>query len=677
MRNLRESLGALIGRLVHSKPGVATEGGARAPLKGRKQVRAALEEAEARSEECRIALESRIQDVGFMRIQLRVRSARIAALEKEVSDLGAALAQRNEQVGKNEAAVLNDSTATLTATVAERDARIAALEATHHAQGETLAAANTRLAEESAAALAALELRNSMAAEVGAQRERVARLEFELADIERARSARIAALEKEVSDLRDALAQRNEQAAKGDAAVLNDTIAALTATVAERDASIAALKATHHAQGEALATRQKEFARALSDNKAQRKTLGELEATLGAANARLAEEKAAALAALEQRSSMESELGAQRQRVARLEAELADVKRGRRARIVALEKEVSDLGRALAQHNEQVGKSEVAVPNDSIAALTATVAERDASIAALRATHHATGEALAARQKEFAQALADNTAQRKALAELQASLAAANVRLAEEKAAALAALELRDSMEAEAGAQRQRVARLEGELADVEHARDAHIAAAAAVQAEYLEQGARLATASARVSELEAEVHGRGHAITAVQEGLGTSFESTRTSERDLHAAEGPIDRLEADLRLDASNHEEVAPTHDGSRGTSATLEGPRRRAAPHFIRTDESDVVHVLGSKTTIGRTADNDLQIDAQYISRHHAIILAGRTHTIIEDLNSTNGVIVNGRRVQRQTLKDGDIVLIGKAPFRFAVRPVAESR
>jgi pSer/pThr/pTyr-binding forkhead associated (FHA) protein len=43
----------------------------------------------------------------------------------------------------------------------------------------------------------------------------------------------------------------------------------------------------------------------------------------------------------------------------------------------------------------------------------------------------------------------------------------------------------------------------------------------------------------------------------------------------------------------------------------------------------------------------------------------------------LNSTNGVIVNGRRILRQTLKDGDIVLIGKAPFRFAVRSTAERR
>ena len=90
------------------------------------------------------------------------------------------------------------------------------------------------------------------------------------------------------------------------------------------------------------------------------------------------------------------------------------------------------------------------------------------------------------------------------------------------------------------------------------------------------------------------------------------------------------------------------------------------------LIRTDgEMEVVHVLGRKTTVGRTPDNDLQIDAKFISRHHAVILAGPAHAIIEDLNSTNGVMVNNRRITRQPLKDGDNVVIGKTQFRFVVR------
>jgi len=42
------------------------------------------------------------------------------------------------------------------------------------------------------------------------------------------------------------------------------------------------------------------------------------------------------------------------------------------------------------------------------------------------------------------------------------------------------------------------------------------------------------------------------------------------------------------------------------------------------------------------------------------------------VIEDLNSTNGVTVNNRRITRQPLKDGDSVVIGKTQFRFVVRP-----
>jgi pSer/pThr/pTyr-binding forkhead associated (FHA) protein len=86
----------------------------------------------------------------------------------------------------------------------------------------------------------------------------------------------------------------------------------------------------------------------------------------------------------------------------------------------------------------------------------------------------------------------------------------------------------------------------------------------------------------------------------------------------------------------------------------------------------DGHEVVHVLGRKTTIGRTPDNDLQIDASFISRHHAVLLVHGSQTIVEDLNSTNGVFVNAHRVSRETLNDGDLVMIGKARFRFAIRP-----
>ena len=62
---------------------------------------------------------------------------------------------------------------------------------------------------------------------------------------------------------------------------------------------------------------------------------------------------------------------------------------------------------------------------------------------------------------------------------------------------------------------------------------------------------------------------------------------------------------------------------------------------------------------------------------VSRHHAVILVGPAHSIIEDLNSTNGVYVNGRRITRNTLKDGDMVVFGREQYRFAVRKSGDKR
>jgi hypothetical protein len=96
---------------------------------------------------------------------------------------------------------------------------------------------------------------------------------------------------------------------------------------------------------------------------------------------------------------------------------------------------------------------------------------------------------------------------------------------------------------------------------------------------------------------------------------------------------------------------------------------------APELIRLDgDRSVTHVLGRRTRIGRAAGCELHIDSGSVSRHHALILAGTREAIIEDLNSTNGVIVNGRKVTRQVLSDGDILTIGEIQFRYVAKPLS---
>lgn len=71
---------------------------------------------------------------------------------------------------------------------------------------------------------------------------------------------------------------------------------------------------------------------------------------------------------------------------------------------------------------------------------------------------------------------------------------------------------------------------------------------------------------------------------------------------------------------------------------------------------------------RVVVGRTADNDLQIDSRLISRHHCQLLTTGESTVIEDLGSTNGVIIGGRRLKRRILKDGDVLQLGAHALRY---------
>jgi type II secretory pathway predicted ATPase ExeA len=71
---------------------------------------------------------------------------------------------------------------------------------------------------------------------------------------------------------------------------------------------------------------------------------------------------------------------------------------------------------------------------------------------------------------------------------------------------------------------------------------------------------------------------------------------------------------------------------------------------------------------RLVIGRTSDNDLQIDSKFISRHHCQIVTQADSCLIEDLNSTNGIYVQSKRVRRHNLNDGDVVHVGQHEIMY---------
>ena len=62
------------------------------------------------------------------------------------------------------------------------------------------------------------------------------------------------------------------------------------------------------------------------------------------------------------------------------------------------------------------------------------------------------------------------------------------------------------------------------------------------------------------------------------------------------------------------------------------------------------------------IGRAQDNDIKVSNKSISAHHARIYTYMEASFIEDLNSTNGTYLNGKRILKHTLHPGDVIKIG---------------
>jgi len=71
---------------------------------------------------------------------------------------------------------------------------------------------------------------------------------------------------------------------------------------------------------------------------------------------------------------------------------------------------------------------------------------------------------------------------------------------------------------------------------------------------------------------------------------------------------------------------------------------------------------------RTTIGRKAHNDIQIDNLAVSGEHAVIVTILNDSFMEDLGSTNGTLVNGNPVKKHFLQNNDTIELGKYKLKF---------
>ena len=83
-----------------------------------------------------------------------------------------------------------------------------------------------------------------------------------------------------------------------------------------------------------------------------------------------------------------------------------------------------------------------------------------------------------------------------------------------------------------------------------------------------------------------------------------------------------------------------------------------------------EGMTYELTSEETLIGRNPTTDITLLDEGISREHALILLEEVDCsyTVEDLQSTNGTKVNGKRVRSATLAHGDEIQIGRTRFQF---------
>ncbi len=90
-------------------------------------------------------------------------------------------------------------------------------------------------------------------------------------------------------------------------------------------------------------------------------------------------------------------------------------------------------------------------------------------------------------------------------------------------------------------------------------------------------------------------------------------------------------------------------------------------------FKVDEIDLEQ---GTLSVGRNHDNDLCIDDLTVSGRHAQIVTVFGSTYVEDLGSTNGTSVNGKKVRTHTLRNGDVLTIGHYQLLFQGESVVSS-
>ena len=147
----------------------------------------------------------------------------------------------------------------------------------------------------------------------------------------------------------------------------------------------------------------------------------------------------------------------------------------------------------------------------------------------------------------------------------------------------------------------------------------------------------------ARIADLNAELASFSQIVKAIKAGNG-----------ELASADSEAAQAKGNSLLETASRPDSAKGHSGAIITEVEVD--RNGIIEQVMKVTEGQ------SSIMIGRSEDCDLRLNSKNVSRHHALICCTEEGIYIEDLNSSNGTIVNSKTITRRNLRASDIVTIG---------------
>jgi chromosome segregation ATPase len=569
--------------------------------------------------------------------------------------------------------------------------------ARQNSEYEALSRSFERLREAESASAARAE---TLAADLAAARIALESEQTRAREIDKSLAERNAAIEAARSRIAETV--RESERHQGEAHALRDALAARDGTIvqvlhslSERDVQLTALQKEHAKIVPALEARVKSAAQLDVDLSATRD-----QANATAFELKASQQSAAALSAKLKRAEAQG-------KSTQLELAAATTQMNSYLERLQTREWRGGFGHNLfreldaqvnaAQAAQSALKAERDTLQDQVANLELMLAAQDQAIDKLQsagAGHVATFSKQANDLKHAEQAraglLAQLTTAETECARLNAELAARDLAIAEAGTAASAGAErVRESQVAA----QQRESELAAQIEQLRSEHSAQIAqfqsAAQAGEQEMNVLMAHLLEARQPLEPIQAEAKRLAEELTRKNTELDELAEEHRKTRTALERTRGALEEREFLIRRlerSESNNANVlgriqtsierlgAP---GAPPSTITTAAPGAEISAELVRVDGArTTTYPLVRRTRVGRANGCELQIDSSSVSRHHALILLGTREAVIEDLNSTNGVILNGHKVVRHLLNDGDAVTIGDVQFRFVVKSTPRS-